>query len=97
MGAFGSPVQGGTLKYGFNGVGAVAPKPEPQTAAEGKIFPAFILPAVAFIEHALQFRVAGKGFLQNAFHGQGCGGKGFLKKGFCRLGCGGKSCGVIRE
>ena len=62
-GAFRFTVKGGAFKYVFDGLLAVAAKPEPQALAEVKIFPAFVLPVVALIVHALQFRVGFKGFL----------------------------------
>ena len=63
VGAFWFAVQRGVLEYVFNGLLPVTTQPEPQALAETEIFPAFILPAVPLVVHALQFRVGVKGFL----------------------------------
>ena len=63
VGAFGFSVQGGVLKHIFNSLRAVAAQPEPHALTEAEVFPAFVLPAVTVIIHALQFRVGVKGFL----------------------------------
>ena len=63
MRAFRFSVQRGVLEYVFNSLLTVAAQPEPQALAETEIFPAFILPAVPVIIHALQFRIGIKSLL----------------------------------
>ena len=63
VGAFRFAVKSGVLEYVFNSLLTVAAQPGPHALAETEIFPAFILPAVPLIVHALQFRVGVKGFL----------------------------------